>query len=192
MKALVVMLLVALLPQLAGADRVGSADRIVWVGVDSTQARYLDPPEPEAVAAAVVSWPLAVGEGVGQGIVMDRLVKREAQGCGWVVFFDLSTHEVHFTERKCRVAEGFGFRNYWFHPVKTMLTSSLGSTRRRSERPSSLPPDSRRVRQSQGSGSSLKTATLSMARSKALRFQTLQSEPARMGVISMVEPMVLS
>lgn len=56
--------------------------------------------------------------GLGLVFVMDRLVKAQETGCLHVVFFDLASRKVVRSERVCAKAGGFGFRNYWFRPVK--------------------------------------------------------------------------
>jgi len=43
---------------------------------------------------------------------------RKAGGAVYVVYFNIETREVLFTQRKVSNAVGFGFRNYWFRVVK--------------------------------------------------------------------------
>ncbi len=80
---------------------------------------------PDAVAAVVKSYQLDQTQGVGLTLVVDRLVKSEEAGCSWLTFFDLASRDVLYTDRVCADAGGFGFRNYWFRPVKTVLREEL-------------------------------------------------------------------
>lgn len=101
---------------------------------------------PEDIAAAVQSYQLQEQEGVGLVFVMDvftrkpdlhwniaqvvslgtlsiaedinPLVRGPWKGSIQVVFFDIATREVLYTESDFHRAGGYGFRNYWFHPVK--------------------------------------------------------------------------
>jgi len=70
------------------------------------------------IAALVKSYKLKHDKGVGLVFVMDRLVKVQEMGCLYVVFFDISSRKVLKCERLSEKAMGFGFRNYWFRPVK--------------------------------------------------------------------------
>lgn len=104
-----------------------TTDQIVRA-LGSTRESHLDR---EAVDAMVQGWPHQAREGVGLGIVMESMVKIEEKGCAWVVFVDLSDKDVLSAERRCEAAAGFGFRNYWFRPVKTLLTRELDGLARR-------------------------------------------------------------
>jgi hypothetical protein len=70
------------------------------------------------IASLVKSYKLKHDKGVGLVFVMDRLVKVQEMGCLYVVFFDISSRKVLKCERLSEKAMGFGFRNYWFRPVK--------------------------------------------------------------------------
>ncbi len=78
-----------------------------------------------ALARLVGSYQLDHDQGVGFAIVVDRFVKSDQQGCSWPVFFDVQSREILYTKRVCEDAAGFGFRNYWFRPVKTIITDDL-------------------------------------------------------------------
>ena len=71
--------------------------------------------------ALVKGYAIPNHHGLGLVLIMDRLVKMEALGCGWVTYFDIDSRTITAEERVCADAGGFGFRNYWFHPVKEML-----------------------------------------------------------------------
>ena len=60
-------------------------------------------------------------EGLGLVLVVDRLVKLQAVGCSWIVYFDLDTRKIEASSRECAEAGGFGFRNYWFRTAKDLL-----------------------------------------------------------------------
>ena len=51
--------------------------------------------------------------------IVDRLVKSEARGAVYLVFFDLASREVIATERVIGRASGVAFRNYWFGVIKS-------------------------------------------------------------------------
>ena len=70
------------------------------------------------IASIVRSYKLKHDKGLGLVFVMDRLVKVQETGCLYVVFFDISSRKVLKCERVSEKAFGFGFRNYWFRPVK--------------------------------------------------------------------------
>jgi hypothetical protein len=70
------------------------------------------------IASIVKSYKLKHDKGVGLVFIMDRLVKVQETGCLYVVFFDVSSRKVLKCERLTEKAFGFGFRNYWFRPVK--------------------------------------------------------------------------
>ena len=77
------------------------------------------------ISKKVGAYELKTTQGLGFVIVVDKLVKLENTGCAWPVFFDVMTREILHTERICNDAKGFGFRNYWFNPVKTIIHSDL-------------------------------------------------------------------
>jgi len=70
------------------------------------------------IASLVKSYKLKHDKGIGLVFVMDRLVKLQETGCLYVVFFDVSSRKVLKCERLSEKAMGFGFRNYWFRPIK--------------------------------------------------------------------------
>jgi len=70
------------------------------------------------IASIVRSYKLKHDKGLGLVFIMDRLVKVQEMGCLYVVFFDISSRKVLKCERLSEKAMGFGFRNYWFRPVK--------------------------------------------------------------------------
>ena len=70
------------------------------------------------IAGMVKSYKLENKSGLGLVFVMDRLVKAQEMECLYVVFFDVASRKVVHSERVTAKAGGFGFRNYWFRPVK--------------------------------------------------------------------------
>jgi hypothetical protein len=70
------------------------------------------------IASIIKSYKLKHDKGLGLVFIMDRLVKVQEMGCLYVVFFDVSSRKVLKCERLSEKAFGFGFRNYWFRPVK--------------------------------------------------------------------------
>ena len=87
---------------------------------DGTRAEKVDPThiKESDIADMVNSYKLKHDKGIGLVFVMDRLVKAQETGCLYVVFFDLSSRKVLRSERLCEKAGGFGFRNFWFRPIK--------------------------------------------------------------------------
>lgn len=90
---------------------------------DGTQDQMVKPTDiTEAdIAEAVRGYKLKHDQGVGLVFIMDRLVKVQETGCLYVVFFDVASRRVLHSERLCEKAAGFGFRNYWFRPVKAAV-----------------------------------------------------------------------
>ena len=74
----------------------------------------------EDIAKAVKSYKMENKSGLGAVFIVDRLVKQDKKGQGavYVVYFDVASREVLFTQRKVSNATGFGFRNYWFRVIK--------------------------------------------------------------------------
>ena len=72
------------------------------------------------IANAVRSYKLEETNGLGAVFIVDRLVKmdKKGQGAVYVVFFDIVSRDVLFTQRQVSKAVGFGFRNYWFRVIK--------------------------------------------------------------------------
>ena len=73
------------------------------------------------IAKTIKSYKLKYDQGLGMVFIMDRLVKLQEQGCLYVVFFDIASRKVIISERFCSKAGGYGFRNYWFRPVKDAM-----------------------------------------------------------------------
>jgi hypothetical protein len=73
------------------------------------------------IADAVRGYQLKHEQGLGLVFIMDRLVKAQQTGCLYVVFFDIASRKVLYSERLCEKAGGAGFRNYWFRPVKAAV-----------------------------------------------------------------------
>ena len=73
---------------------------------------------PEIIAEMVSGYEFKEKEGLGVVFILDRLVKSEARGSLFIVFFDLSSKEILATNHTIEKAGGFGFRNYWFSIVK--------------------------------------------------------------------------
>jgi len=90
---------------------------------DGTRAEKVDPTDITAsnIADIVSSYKLKHDSGVGLVFIMDRLVKAQEVGCLYVVFFDIGSRKVLHSERIVAPAGGFGFRNYWFRPIKTAV-----------------------------------------------------------------------
>ena len=90
---------------------------------DGTRAEKVDPTDITAtkIADIVISYKLKHDSGVGLVFIMDRLVKAQEVGCLYVVFFDIGSRKVLHSERIVAPAGGYGFRNYWFRPIKTAV-----------------------------------------------------------------------
>ena len=78
------------------------------------------------IADAVRSYKLKEDQGLGLVFVIDRLVKAQQTGCLYVVFFDVASRKVVLSQRLCEPARGFGFRNYWFGPIKDAVKKLPG------------------------------------------------------------------
>lgn len=76
---------------------------------------------PQDIAAAVKAYKMANKTGVGLVLIVDRFVKAEEAGCVYAVFFDVASRKVLSSTRGCYKAAGFGFRNYWFRPIKSAI-----------------------------------------------------------------------
>jgi hypothetical protein len=73
------------------------------------------------IADMVRGYKLKHDQGLGLVFIMDRLVKAQETGCLYVVFFDIPSRKVLYSERLCEKTGGMGFRNFWFRPVKTAV-----------------------------------------------------------------------
>ncbi|MFN6945880.1 MAG: hypothetical protein ACK4ND_13105 [Cytophagaceae bacterium] len=64
-------------------------------------------------------------EGLGLVYVMESLDKNSQKATMHVVFFDIATKNILWTQKYVEPAGGFGFRNYWASPIyRTMRVSS--------------------------------------------------------------------
>jgi hypothetical protein len=73
------------------------------------------------LAKTVRAYKLKHAQGLGLVFIMDRLVKAQETGCLYVVFFDIASRKIGYSERVCAPAGGFGFRNFWFRPIKNTV-----------------------------------------------------------------------
>lgn len=73
------------------------------------------------IAKIVKGYSLEQKDGLGLVFIMDRLVKGQQTACLYVVFFDIGSRQVVYSQRECEKAQGAGFRNYWFGPVKRVV-----------------------------------------------------------------------
>ena len=73
------------------------------------------------IAASVKRYELKYKRGLGLVFIADRLVKGQQTGCFYVVFFDIASRKVVYSERLCDKASGMGFRNFWFGPIKQVV-----------------------------------------------------------------------
>ena len=73
------------------------------------------------IAETVRGYKLKHDQGLGLVFIIDRLVKTQETGCLYVVFFDIGSRKVLYSERLCEKAGGMGFRNFWFRPVKAAV-----------------------------------------------------------------------
>ncbi len=76
---------------------------------------------PQDVERIVRGYHLNGRRGVGLVFVMDTMLKHEERACLYTTFVDLRTHAVIDSQHGCYPAGGFGFRNYWFAPIKAAL-----------------------------------------------------------------------
>jgi len=74
---------------------------------------------PEQIAAEVKSYKLSKESGVGLVLIIESMEKPEAYID--TVWFDIETREVLDVQSDWYKAGGFGFRNYWFSPVKRAI-----------------------------------------------------------------------
>lgn len=90
---------------------------------DGSKSEMVDPSDIKEsdIAALVSGYALEKKAGTGLVFVMDRLVKAQETGCLYVVFFDIGSRKVLHSERMVEKAGGFGFRNFWFSPVKNAV-----------------------------------------------------------------------
>jgi hypothetical protein len=101
------------------ANKTGSPQQIVTSPVkeDSISNTHITKDD---IAAMVKAYDLKNTNGLALVFIVDRFVKldKNGQGAVYVVAFDIATREVVFSQREATVAGGFGFRNYWFRPIK--------------------------------------------------------------------------
>ena len=75
----------------------------------------------------LAGYTLDQNSGVGLVFVMEYMLKEAAQACLYVTFVDLSDRSILAEDRQCLAGGGFGFRNFWFRPVKE-ATAELKKT----------------------------------------------------------------
>jgi hypothetical protein len=94
---------------------------------DGTLAEMVKPTHitDKDIASAVKGYSIKYKQGMGLVFIMDRLVKVQDTGCLYVVFFDLPSRKVLYSERVCNPAGGGGFRNFWFKPIRTVVEKQL-------------------------------------------------------------------
>lgn len=78
------------------------------------------------IAGIVRSCQLAHTNGLGLLFVVDRLVKPAGEGAVYVVFFDVESRDIVSVERQVHMANGVGFRNYWFGVIKRTVGELSG------------------------------------------------------------------
>jgi hypothetical protein len=90
------------------------------VDAEGDKRHYLDSASisPDQIASRVRSYAMAQKSGVGLVFIVERLVKTYEMASLHVVLFDLETRAVLQSRRECHPGRGFGFRSYWFNPVK--------------------------------------------------------------------------
>jgi len=101
-------------------DRNEKASSKQIIREDGTKAEMVDVSHimPDDIAKAVGSYDLKNTQGVGLVFIIDRLVKAQATECIYVVFFDVSSRKVLSSARVVEKGGGYGFRNFWFSPIK--------------------------------------------------------------------------
>lgn len=99
----------------ASPDQIVREDGTRQEMVDATHITEAD------IAKAVSSYDLKNDQGLGLVFIMDRLVKAQQTECFYVVFFDISSRRVLCSTRVVEKAGGYGFRNFWFSPVKAAV-----------------------------------------------------------------------
>jgi hypothetical protein len=90
-------------------------------GVDTATPRLSD----AELAKQVRSYGVQ-GSGYALAFVMDRMVKSQQLGCLHAVLFTIGSKKIVKSSYHCEKAEGFGFRNFWFRPAKTVIEKRLG------------------------------------------------------------------
>jgi len=73
---------------------------------------------PADVKRMVASYNPVTRSGVGLVLIMDLMLKHEERACLYATFVDLASRTVLDSQRVCHATGGFGFRNYWFSPIK--------------------------------------------------------------------------
>lgn len=104
-----------------GPNSKAKASQIVHE--DGTKDEMVTPTDitEKDIAAAVKNYKIKYNDGLGLVFIMDRLVRAQETGCLYVVFFDIASRKVVYSERMCTKSGGIGFRNYWFSPVKEVV-----------------------------------------------------------------------
>lgn len=98
-------------------NKKANAKQIVAVGGpdDKVEQTHINK---EDIERAVRAYKLDSKDGLGLVFVVDRLVKPQARGAVYIVFFDVASRKVISADRYVGRAGGFGFRNYWFGVIK--------------------------------------------------------------------------
>ncbi|POY36541.1 hypothetical protein C3K47_09195 [Solitalea longa] len=76
---------------------------------------------PEMVQQVVGNYDFGTEKGIGLMFVMEGMNKSIVAAAMYVTFIDMETRKVIFSQRMEGSAGGFGFRNYWVHPVYSVL-----------------------------------------------------------------------
>ena len=77
--------------------------------------------KPETVEKVVAGYEFGDKKGLGVLFVVEALNKTKAEAAIWVTYIDLATKKILQTTRKTGKGGGFGWRNYWVHPVDDIL-----------------------------------------------------------------------
>lgn len=101
------------------ANQRATADQVVRrIGASTDLQPQISP---DTAGAMISAYDLAETGGVGMVMIADTMIKSVQQGCYHTVFFDIATREPHAATHGCYATGGFGFRNYWFNPVKEAI-----------------------------------------------------------------------
>jgi hypothetical protein len=77
--------------------------------------------KPETVQSIVSKYEFGDKKGLGLLFVVEALNKTKAEAAIWVTWIDMGSKKVLKTDRKIGKGGGFGWRNYWVHPVDDIL-----------------------------------------------------------------------